>query len=156
VAVIHVRDAAPADEPAALEVGRRAFEELRRVYVPSAGLADAARRQAGRYARLVAEVDGAVVGTVTWAVEGDRVHLRALAVAPNHRRRGVARALVEHCTALTRRHGLRAVSAYVMRETGNVGVFERLGFRVVSEQVTDAATTPAGEPVTEVYLERPV
>jgi hypothetical protein len=43
-----------------------------------------------------------------------------------------------------------------MRESGNLAVFERLGFSAVSEQVTAAATTPDGAPVTEVYLERPV
>ncbi len=154
--VIHVRDATPADEPAALEVSREAFAELRAVYVPGAESVSAARQQGGRYARLVAEVDGAVVGTLTWAVEDDRVHLRGLAVAAPHRRRGVARALVEDCAALARRCGRHALSLYTMRETGNLAVFERLGFGVVSEQVTAAATTRDGAPVTEVYLERPV
>ena len=152
--VIHVRDATAADEPAAREISRRAFAELRAVYVPTAGLAEAARQESGRYARLVAEVDGAIAGTLTWAVEGDRVHVRALAVAHAHRRHGVARALVERCAAHGRDRGLRAVSAYAIRETGNVAVFERLGFAVVREQMTATATTPEGRPVTEVYLER--
>jgi N-acetylglutamate synthase-like GNAT family acetyltransferase len=156
VAVIHVRDATPADEPAALEVSREAFAELRAVYVPGAESVNAARQQSGRYARLVAEVHGAVVGTLTWAVEGDRVHLRALAVAAPHRRHGVARTLTERCAALARGLGLRAVSAYAIKETGNLAVFERLGFGVVSEEVTTTATTQDGRPVTEVYLERRV
>ena len=152
----HVRNATPADEAAAVELSGQAFAELRAVYVPSPRLAEAARQQDRRYARLVAEVDGAIVGTLAWAVEGERVHVRALAVVAAHRRRGVARALTERCAALARHRGLRAVSAYAIKETGNVALFERLGFAVVSEEVTATATTPAGEPVTEVYLERRV
>ena len=45
--------------------------------------------------RLVAEVDGQVVGTVCFGVFGDRLRVIGLAVLPELRRRGVARALVE-------------------------------------------------------------
>nr|WP_277912933.1 GNAT family N-acetyltransferase [Frankia torreyi] len=43
---------------------------------------------------LVAEVDGTVVGTLIAGWDGWRCHLYRLAVAPEHRRAGVARALL--------------------------------------------------------------
>ncbi|CAJ62551.1 Putative acetyltransferase [Frankia alni ACN14a] len=43
---------------------------------------------------LIAEVDGVVVGTLIAGWDGWRCHLYRLAVAPEHRRAGIARALL--------------------------------------------------------------
>jgi ribosomal protein S18 acetylase RimI-like enzyme len=46
-------------------------------------------------ALLVAEVDGTTVGTLIATWDGWRAHFYRLAVLPGHRRRGIARALVD-------------------------------------------------------------
>lgn len=150
-----VREAGPLDEKAAIQVEAQAFANLRQIYVPKPGVPTRASGEQPSFSRLVAERDGQIVGTVCWRVEADRLHLRALAVACDHRRRGIARALVTRCVDLARQSALRAVSAYTVAETGNVPIFQRLGFTVIRRDLDPSATTPAGLPVTEAYLELP-
>lgn len=92
---------------------------------------------------LVAEVDGRVVGSVTYvpgpgpyaelAEEGE-AEIRMLAVAPGHEGSGIGRALVEACIARARAAGRRRIPLYT---TGAMvrahHLYERLGFRRVPE-----------------------
>jgi ribosomal protein S18 acetylase RimI-like enzyme len=62
---------------------------------------------------LVAVEDGAVIGALIAAWDGWRGNLYRLAVLPDRRRRGVARALVDAGHAHLRSQGARRVSALV-------------------------------------------
>lgn len=79
-------------------------------------LADPHRRVDGCTELLVAEVDGQVVGTVTFVLVGDPewegrpvpegdAAFRVLAVAPGQEGRGIGRRLVSACLDLARGHG---------------------------------------------------
>lgn len=104
----------------------------------AAELADVASRAQG--AELwVAELDGKVVGSVTWCPPGsayrelatadDQAEFRMLAVDPAVRRRGVARVLVDACLARARVDGAREVVLCSMPDmTAAHGLYERLGF----------------------------
>ena len=78
--------------------------------------AAAVTRAVERGALLVAERDGAVVGTLIAAWDGWRGNMYRLAVAPEHRRRGIARALVADGEARLRARGARRITALVGRE----------------------------------------
>ena len=65
---------------------------------------------------LVAECDGAVVGSLIAKWDGWRGNMYRLAVLPSYRRRGIARALVEEGERRLRDQGCARVSAIVMRE----------------------------------------
>lgn len=65
---------------------------------------------------LVAEHNGRVVGTVIAAWDGWRGNLYRLAVAPEHRRQGIARQLVAGGEAHLRVRGARRLSALVARD----------------------------------------
>jgi ribosomal protein S18 acetylase RimI-like enzyme len=151
-----VRMATPTDAAATLHVEEEAFATVRSLYRPN----DAARANLSAIApaleRLVAEVDGRVVGTVRFGVFGDRLRVIGLAVVPTFRRCGVARALVEELTRVGKLKGCRALALYTVTKTGNVSVFERLGFRVVSEQPDAYSVSTDGGPLTEAYMEREV
>lgn len=67
-------------------------------------------------ALLVAEVDDGIVGTLIAAFDGWRGNMYRLAVLPEHRRRGVARALVEAGEARLRSAGARRITALVAHE----------------------------------------
>jgi len=70
-------------------------------------------------ARLVAELDGVLIGSLVAGWDGWRFHLYRLAIASAHRRRGVATALV--ASAMKRAGALGAVRVDAMVHAGNVG-----------------------------------
>jgi ribosomal-protein-alanine N-acetyltransferase len=80
----------------------------------------------------VAEIDGALAGySVAWLGAGDG-HLGNLAVAPPHRRRGVARALLEDLLDAARAQGADGIALEV--RTSNFaaqGLYHAYGFRLV-------------------------
>ena len=79
---------------------------------------------------IVAEADGSIVGTVIAGWDGWRAHLYRLAVAPSHRKRGIARLLMEHAEARLRALGAMRFDAMVL--TSNVtgaAAWEAMGYR---------------------------
>ena len=79
---------------------------------------------------------GAVVGTVTGAFDGERGWIRHLVVAPEARRRGVARRLVDHLEALLRERGAAQASLNVFHANEAGRAFWRsLGYEEVPEVV---------------------
>jgi GNAT superfamily N-acetyltransferase len=83
-------------------------------------LGDPSRRHDDSAALLVAELDGEVVGTVTFVVPGDEgwespdpapgdASFRVLAVAPQAEGYGVGRALVSRCIELARERGCHRI-----------------------------------------------
>jgi ribosomal protein S18 acetylase RimI-like enzyme len=62
---------------------------------------------------LVAEVDGELVGSIIAAFDGWRGTIYRLAVHPAHRRRGIARQLVERAHDVFARWGVRRINALV-------------------------------------------
>lgn len=93
--MISVNTATPGDIEHAESISRTAFSELRRIYRPTkAAIARQADRQQGGI-RLVAKVNGRIVGTLLYFVEQDQISVSGIAVARDHRRRGVARGLIE-------------------------------------------------------------
>lgn len=86
-------------------------------YAPQ--LLDAAKRADEAELVVAVEESGEVVGTVTWCPVGspwrelagrpDQGEFRMLSVAPQARRQGVARALVEWCLERARRQGMTEI-----------------------------------------------
>ena len=148
-----IRPATTEDDFAADQVAQRSFSAMRQIYRPKEVLAV---RINAPLARLVAVMQGSIVGTVSYETESDRLHLRSLAVDAAYRRRGVARALVERLSDLASDAQLRALSLYTIRQTGNVPMFERLGFHFVREESADWAASACGEDLSEVYMEKGV
>jgi ribosomal protein S18 acetylase RimI-like enzyme len=86
---------------------------------------------AGRDLFLVAEVDGAVVGTVMGGYDGHRGWVYAVAVLPEYRRRGIATALIRRLEADLAERGCVKINLQVRSSNpGVVSFYEGLGFRV--------------------------
>lgn len=80
---------------------------------------------------LVAEVDGAVVGTVMGGYDGHRGWVYSVAVAAQYRRRGIATALIRRLeTDLAARGCLKVNLQVRLSNTGVVAFYEKLGFSV--------------------------
>lgn len=132
--MIDVRPAGPDDAPAVREVDAAATATLRETYRPNqAALANKAGLSVC-LKRLVAALDGHVVGTVQYYVESQSVRIIGLGVHPNFRRRGVARALLRFLEATGKEEGASRLHLFTVKQTGNVEVFRCLGFRGVAER----------------------
>jgi GNAT superfamily N-acetyltransferase len=154
---MRIHKATAADELATTRMSASAFAELRRTYVPKVDARARAAASTSTFSRLVVDGDdGAVIGTLLYRTDGDRLHVRGLAVDPDHRRQGVARQLLESVAEIARQEGLRAVSLWTVLQTGNVAIFERLGFSVSRQERNDSMELVAGGPTTDVYMEKRV
>jgi len=153
---ISVRLARPEDENALQRVGEEAFAAVRRLYRPGPAALENLSKIAPVLERLVADDNGQVVGTVRYGTFNDCLRVIGLGVVPQFQRRGIARALVEELARLAKEKGCRALALYTITKTGNVPVFERLGFHVVSECPDEYFVSADGEPLTEAYMERSV
>ena len=65
---------------------------------------------------LVAEVEGQIVGSIIGTFDGWRGNIYRLAVHPDHRRQGVARALVAEVERRLTRQGAKRITALVEKE----------------------------------------
>ena len=80
-------------------------------------LANVRRVVAGRATvLLVAEMEGAMIGTIIGSFDGWRGHIYRLAVHPAYRRRGIARALAEAAVVCLSRRGAVRITAIVEHE----------------------------------------
>ena len=85
-------------------------------------------------ALLVAEDDGRIVGTLIFGWDGWRCHLYRLAVAPEARRSGIARALLTRARHRAEEHGSVRLDAMVNAENaGAVAFWESCGFELDTE-----------------------
>ena len=151
--MITVRPNLPEDAEGIQRVSESATATLRETYRPNQrGLANR-RRISSQLSRLVALVDGEIAGTTQYYVDGEAVRMVGLLVRADHRRRGVARALVRGVADVARKQGYRLLVTRTVKETGNVPVFEKLGFRVLSERPDEYSESDKYPALSEVDLQ---
>lgn len=129
--MIKIRRATERDFPDILKIQREAFSEYLNVYEASAWTTEtleSIRQDATDKAILVAESEGAVVGSVRfWNVAGVCV-IRLLSVSPAHQGRGIAKALMTEIERLaTGAHKFYVCT--MLRTPRNIGLFLSLGYR---------------------------
>ena len=151
-----IRNAGPEDRPRVDEIDRLAVEDLRQVYRPTDAALQLRSHAAPSLGVLVAEIDRLVVGVVQYRVEGTRLWLLGLGVDPAFRRRGAAAALLQRLVRIARDSACTTVALHTVRETGNVAMFERLGFTVESEEFTDLFVSERFGKLSEVVMFRRV
>jgi ribosomal-protein-alanine N-acetyltransferase len=81
----------------------------------------------------VALVGAEIVGYVLWWYVADEVHIVNLAVAPAHRRRGIARLLLTEVFGCGRAGGMTIATLEVRAHNeAAIGLYESSGFRTVA------------------------
>lgn len=121
-------------EEHATKIPKPHWNELRKAISSSADVEEGAQL-------LVAELDGAVVGSVVLCPENTDAYkgltgmseypeIRMLAVSPLARGKGVARALVNTCMEKARERGHRAIGLHTADfMTSAMSLYQRLGFK---------------------------
>lgn len=94
------------------------------------------------------------MGTAEYMIADDHVYVQGVCVHPQYRGHGVCRSLILAVAEIARTVDLKAIAIHVIEETGNVAIFERLGFKVTSRAVAPDCVGPAESPVTLVKMER--
>jgi ribosomal protein S18 acetylase RimI-like enzyme len=85
---------------------------------------------------LVAEVEGQVIGSVIGSFDGWRGNIYRLAVHPDYRRHGIARALVREVEQRLVRQGAGRITAWVEQEhPWAMGFWHAVGYAVDSRMV---------------------
>jgi len=80
---------------------------------------------------FAARVRGALVGTALCGHDGRRGYLHHLAVAPEHRQRGIGTALVERCLDALERRGIAKCLAFVIADNASgLSFWTRIGWDV--------------------------
>lgn len=130
--------------------------ELRRVYVPNPNAESLSRRQSHSSRIVAVDRTETVVGVAECVGRDAVLYVQGIAVAPTHRRHGVAADLLSHSTRLAADAGHQALEIATIKETGNVEIFFRLGFLVIDERISERFLGQDGRHVTEVTLQRDV
>lgn len=117
---------------------------------------DGARQHLSAY--LVAEEDGAVVGTAGIEVYGDLGLLRSVAVSPDKQNQGIGKHLFDGVLGVAHRQGLRAL--YLLTTTA-ADHFERLGFKRNPRDAAPSALQASDEfrgacPASATFMLRPL
>jgi len=93
-----------------------------------------------------------LVGVVEVKLLDLDLQISSLAVNSAYRRQGIARRLIEF--AISRFNGLRTISVWCVQQTGNVSIFNALGFQVVQEFESDYFELVDGSQAIEVQLKK--
>lgn len=149
-----IRDANDRDAADVAEVVHAAFQPLRSIYQPTRQTIERQAIHRNQGNRLIGEADGRMAGTVQYDVHPDRLHAMGLAVHPDYQRMGLARLLLQSIEERARLTGRPHVVLNTIQETGNVPIFEKLGFQVVSRVVATWCVSTLHSAVHDVTLQR--
>jgi ribosomal protein S18 acetylase RimI-like enzyme len=151
-----IREAQPKDDSQIALIRGSATATLRAVYHPNEQALARKVAESKSLTRLVAEVEGRLVGTLEYGEGQDLIKFLGLGVLSQCRRKGVARALIEELNRRAARKKLSKLSLWCVKETGNVEIFRKLGFEVVAEEPSTYFTSDSFPCLTEVLMERAV
>ncbi len=154
--MITVRDSRPEDAEAVREVEASATATLRAIYRPNEKALRCKQTISRNLCRLVAERDGTVVGTAQYFADGRAMRVIGLGVRGDFRRQGVARAIVAEIAGRAASLGLPSVVTRTVEQTGNVPIFEALGFKVTARCPDEYSESVTGGELTDVSLEMQV
>ena len=161
--MIEIREATPDDTDSLLVLEDHMNRKLRSFYRLSAfGHANYERRLKAqpnlpnKYTILVATKNQTVVGTIQYHAENSLLHLFGLSVHEDFRRQGYAREIMNYLINFAKEQKLTTIRFNTMQITGNVQIFQRIGFSILSEKPSVLCEGLNGEPIVDVQMEKQI
>ena len=146
-----IREAIDNDIIARKSIIESTTRELRKIYTPRGDVNLSKTLPTGT---LVAMKQNTVLGTAEYVIKETNVYLQGIAVHPNHHKQGICRSLIVAAEEIARKAKLNSITVSVIEETGNVAIFKKIGFSIISRAVAQAYINPVGGGVTLVEMER--
>jgi ribosomal protein S18 acetylase RimI-like enzyme len=143
----------PSTDPSLIALSKSVFAEIRNIYRPTVLAQQNKMASTDDWTYFGYYSEQQLVAIVGVKPCGDRLHLSELAVASTSRRKGVARHLISEVQQMFPH--ANQISVWCVEQTGNVNVFESLGFKVVERIESDyfELTNTSDEKAIEVRLE---
>ena len=132
-----------------------AFETVRDVYRPKPNAVPTSENANLDTKTIVALVNEEIVGAVCVYRDTAALHVSQLAVVPKFRKRGVARALLQAVNEVAIECGAEQLGLNTIQETGNVAIFQRLGFTVHATTVATWCISDRFPQLHNVSMTRP-
>jgi len=155
-AKIEIRPPTAYESGLVAEVLRRAFVPVRQIYHPLAEAVAAQEADRNRYFCLVALSQKRIVGSVSYEFVDSALFLFALGVNPEFQKMGIARRFIQELGSYARKAGLRRLALATVVQTGNIPIFQKLGFHVTKTRPAVLFESPSGLILTEALMEAPV
>jgi ribosomal protein S18 acetylase RimI-like enzyme len=147
-----VRHALPQDDIAIKEINFLATATLREVYRPKPSFA---RNKISKHLeRLVAIERDRIVGAVRYYVEDPILRIIGLNVHPDFRKKGVARELIRALEEIARQQKIARLQLATIKQTGNVEIFRRLGFKIIEEREDNFSESDKYDVLIDVEMEK--
>ena len=148
-----IREKIAADEDRVAEIVALATKELRSVYVLSPRrVPSASQREDSVSTFLVAVEENVVAGVVEYRASLDAINIQGLAVHPQKRQKGIARALIGAVERIAVSSGKPRLNLSAIKETGNPKIFAKLGFDLVNQEPADGFQGADGQEVSKVNM----
>lgn len=134
---LKIRQADVQDAGGVYRIMRAAFEEYRGKLSPPSGAlretleeAMAAIESGGAF---LAEIDGVLAGSARYRIRENHLYAERVAVLPQHRKKGIAAALMQAVEDVAREWGISEVQVGVRAALpANLRFYEKLGYRALS------------------------
>ena len=154
--MIVVRFALPDENVIARTIVEKAFAPVREVYRPKIDAVATVNNESLDSRLILALVEDVPVGSACVYAQEESLRVSQLAVLPSFQKRGVARQLLSFAEQVAHGSGCIDLRLSTIQETGNVAIFERLGFSVQKTSVATWCVSDRFAQLTEVEMSRPV
>ena len=135
-----------------LLLSRKCFDELRKIYKPTEEAKRNKSKSSDDWTCYGYFINDELAGVIDVKLQDNELQLSSLAIEPKYRRNGFSRKLI--AGAASYYSGINILSVWCVEQTGNVAIFEALGFSVVERLESELFEVVDGSKAIEVQLKQ--
>ncbi|WP_104400866.1 GNAT family N-acetyltransferase [Vibrio penaeicida] len=126
------------------------FQALRNVYKPRQITYQSQKNRIGNRQAFGGYVQGTLAGSLEAQFDGHTVSIQSVAVDHQYRKQGLAGKMIKGVVGSYA--SAKRASLWCVEQTGNVSVFEKIGFKVAQRIESDILILTDGSPAIEVQM----